>query len=82
MPVLLAVTTGLRRGEILALRWEDIDFNSGTLSVRQSLEQSRAGLAFKAPKTAKGRRVVALPTLTAEALRQHKCPAPRSSVDR
>jgi integrase len=39
--VLLAVTTGMRRGEILALRWRDIDFEPAVLSVRQSLEKRR-----------------------------------------
>jgi integrase len=72
LPVLLAVTTGLRRGEILALRWQDVDFQNGTFAVRQSLEQTRGGLSFKQPKTVKGRRVVALPSLTLDALKQHK----------
>lgn len=71
-PVVLAVTTGMRRGEILALRWQDVDLQAGTLSVRQSLEQTRDGLTFKQPKTQKGRRVVALPPLAVEALRRHK----------
>ncbi len=72
LPVLLAVTTGLRRGEILGLRWQDIVFENSTLAVRQSLEQTRAGLAFKQPKTSKGRRVVALPTITLEALNRER----------
>jgi integrase len=72
IPVMLAVTTGLRRGEILGLRWEDVDFENATLAVRQSLEQTRAGLAFKPPKTTKARRVVALPGLTIEMLKEHK----------
>jgi len=72
LPVMLAVTTGLRRGEILGLRWEDIDFQSATLAVRQSIEQTREGLRFKQPKTVKGRRVVALPSLAIEALKQHR----------
>jgi integrase len=72
IPVLLAVTTGLRRGEILALRWQDIDLDQGTLAVRRSLEQTRGGNRFKEPKTKKARRVVALPALTTEALRKHK----------
>lgn len=72
IPVLLAVTTGLRRGEILGLRWEDVDLNAATLAVRQSLEQTKTGLSFKQPKTQKGRRVVTLPTLTVDALRRHK----------
>jgi integrase len=72
IPVMVAVTTGLRRGEILGLRWEDVDFENATLAVRQSLEQTRAGLAFKPPKTTKARRVVALPGLTIEMLKEHK----------
>jgi len=70
--LLLAVTTGLRRGEILALRWQDVNLEAATLAVRRSLEQTTAGLKFKQPKTQKGRRVVALPPITVEALRRHK----------
>ena len=72
LPILLAVTTGLRRGEILALRWQDVNLDAATLAVRRSLEQTTAGLKFKQPKTQKGRRVVALPPITVEALRRHK----------
>ncbi len=72
LPTLLAVTTGMRRGEILGVRWQDLDFDAGTLSVRQSLEQTNRGIAFKQPKTQKGRRVVALPQITVEALRRHR----------
>jgi integrase len=72
LPILLAATTGLRRGEILAVRWRDIDLEAGTAAVRQSLEQTKAGLSFKEPKTQKGRRVIALPELAIDALRRHK----------
>jgi integrase len=72
MPVLLAITTGLRRGEILALRWKDLDLENARISVRQSVEQTAAGLRFKAPKTAKGRRVVAMPEYLVDALRAHR----------
>jgi integrase len=70
--VLLAATTGLRRGEILALCWKDIDLEKGVLQVRRTLEQARGGLRFKEPKTAKGRRLVDLPDLTVEALLNHR----------
>ncbi len=60
-PVVLAVSTGMRRGEILALRWADIDFGSNQLSVSRSLELTTKGLNFKTPKTAKSRRRIALP---------------------
>jgi integrase len=72
LPILLAVTTGMRRGEILGVRWQDLDLDAATLSVRQSLEQTKIGLAFKQPKTQKSRRVVALPNMTVEVLRRHR----------
>ncbi len=72
LPVLLAATTGMRRGEILALRWQDVDLRAGTLAVRQSMEQTREGCRFKQPKTQKSRRVIALPPLAVEGLRRHK----------
>jgi len=73
VPVLLAVTTGMRRGEILGLRWRDVNFDASVLAVRQTLEETKgAGLRFKQPKTQKGRRTVALPAITVERLRQHR----------
>ncbi len=73
MPLLLAVTTGLRRGELLALRWKNVDLERGTLSVVESLEETReGGLRFKTPKTKRSRRSVTLPGITVDALRQHK----------
>jgi integrase len=72
MPVLLAATTGMRRGELLALTWADVDLKSETVTVTKSLEQTKQGLLVKAPKTAKGRRRIPLPALAAVALRKHK----------
>jgi integrase len=71
-PVFLALTTGLRRGEILGLRWGDVDLSRSTVTVQQSLEQTKAGLRFKCPKTRKGRRTVTLPGIAVEALREHR----------
>src|SRR5262249_36533013 len=50
-PVLLALSTGMRRGETLALRWKNVDLERGTLRVVESLEQTKSGIRFKAPKT-------------------------------
>ncbi len=72
MPVALAVSLGLRRGEILALRWQDIEFDTGKVTIRQSLEQTGRGLRFKEPKTYRSRRYVTLPSFTVEILRRHK----------
>jgi integrase len=64
--------TGARRGEALALRWKDVDFDSGIVRIERSLEQTKAGLRFKSPKTRHGRRNVAIsPWLLAE-LKAHR----------
>lgn len=72
VPVLVGVTTGMRRGEIVALTWPDVDMQAATLTVTKSIEQSKSGLAIKSTKTAKGRRTITLPSITVEALRRHK----------
>jgi integrase len=72
MVALLGLSTGLRRGELLALRWRDIDLEGGTLRVEQAIEQTRAGLRFKAPKTKHGRRTVSLPSSVVTELRRHR----------
>jgi integrase len=71
-PVLLAVTTRLRRGELLALRWQDVDLDAGTLTVARSLEETKAnGLRFKSPKSGRSR-VVTLPQIAIAALKRHR----------
>ena len=72
LPATVAVGTGLRRGELLGLRWQDVDLKAGKLAVRQNLQQTRDGLLFKSPKTAKGSRSLSLMPSTVEALRAHK----------
>jgi integrase len=72
IPVLLAITTGLRRGEILGMRWSDVDLSKGSVMVVSSLERTVEGLKFKSPKTHRSRRAVALPPLTIDALRTHR----------
>jgi integrase len=63
----LAVHCGLRQGELLGLKWEDVDLERGTLQVRRTL----SGSTFTTPKTAKSRRSVRLTKSTLEALRKH-----------
>jgi integrase len=70
-PVLLALSTGMRRGETLAVRWKNVDVERGTLRVMESLEQTKSGIRFKAPKTDRVR-VVTLPAFATEALIRHK----------
>jgi integrase len=69
----LAVHTGLRQGELFDLRWEDIDFGAGTLSVKRILSGAEGGRpVFGTPKTAKSRRSVKLTTQAAGALLRHR----------
>jgi integrase len=70
-PVLLALATGARRGEVLALRWRNVDLDGGTLRIVESLEQTKAGIRFKSPKTDRAR-AVTLPSFAIEELRRLK----------
>jgi integrase len=63
-----ALGTGARQGELLALRWEDIDLRAGTATIRRALSQTRAGFVEKEPKTSASRRTVGLPPFAVEAL--------------
>jgi integrase len=60
LPIAIALATGMRRGEILGLRWADLDQDYTVARVRRSL-QSIGGLSFEEPKTARSRRAVLLP---------------------
>jgi integrase len=69
LATLIAAGTGCRRGEILALRWRDIDFSTSAARVTRSLCQIKDELIFKDVKQKKSRRVVTLPDFVMDALR-------------
>jgi integrase len=71
VPILLGVLCGLRRGEIVALRWRAIDLDRGQLSVVASAEQTDRGVREKETKSGKGR-MVALSETAVQELRQHR----------
>jgi integrase len=71
VPILFGVLCGLRRGEIVALRWRNVDLERGQLSVVASTEQTDAGCREKEPKSGRGR-TVALAPLMVEELRGHR----------
>lgn len=69
---LLAAHTGMRRGELLGLCWADVDLDGGVLSVRRSLVESGGVRGIQEPKTASGRRTIALDAPSIAALRVHR----------
>lgn len=72
MIILLAATCGLRRGEAIALRWGDVDFSKGTITVKQSYTRGEKGYIFQEPKTKAGIRTIALPQMTIDALKRQR----------
>ena len=67
-PMYLELTTGLRRGELLALRWEDLDVQNRTLSINKSVARQGGKLVISTPKTPNSIRTVLLPTDTVKLL--------------
>jgi integrase len=73
VPAMLALFTGMRLGEVLALRWDRIVFDTKVIQVREALESTTAhGVRFKPPKSKAGRRDITLPEILVEALREHR----------
>ena len=68
---MLAAATGCRRGELLALQWTDLDFNTGLLTVSKSLEQTKAGLRVKSTKS-EDPRELGVPDWAIEVLNEHR----------
>jgi len=69
---LLAATTGMRRGEILGLRWSDVDLDECRVSISQIRTVARYQVVTQTPKTDKGTRTIALDPATTHALRAHR----------
>lgn len=68
----LAITTGLRQGELLGLQWDDIDLARAVLHVRHALHEVAGRIWLDEPKTPKARRAVDLPAMAVASLREHR----------
>ena len=69
----LAISTGMREGELLGLYWEDVDFFSNTIHVRRAIQQLRnKGLVITEPKSDKSKRNIAVPTFAMDVLWNYK----------
>ncbi len=68
----LALTTGIRQGELLALKWRDLDLDGGQLHMRTTVRKLRGQFLYAPPKTKRSRRAVALTSMAVEALERHR----------
>src|SRR5262245_15607530 len=76
----LAIGSGMRQGEMLALSWADIDFDRGTADVRRSLSQVKKEFIVKEPKSRASRRTISLPLFVLNALREHRAAALKAGL--
>lgn len=69
----VAIATGMRKGELFGLHWQDVDFGAGCLYVRRSVRRvPEYGVVESEPKTQRGRRRITLPVFVIDALKQHQ----------
>lgn len=72
IPVMIAISTGMRRGEVLGLTWNNIDLEKATLNVVQAVYPTKNGLTVLPPKTKTSIRKISLPPTLVKILREHK----------
>src|SRR5260221_2129398 len=68
----VALTTGMRQGELLALKWHDLDLEAGWLHIHATVRRLRGEFVYAPPKTRRSRRAVALTSMAVEALHRHR----------
>jgi len=74
--------TGMRRGELVGLRWSDVDLEAGTATVNQTLQEAYGEPHCKEPKTTKSRRRITLPGVVVDALRAHRAEQAKKTLAR
>jgi integrase len=80
--LILALTTGMRHGELLALRWDDIDFKQGLVSIHRTVTRVGGyGYVESEPKTRSSRRRIVLPGVALEALTRHRIEQEQACVE-
>lgn len=68
----MALATGMRKGELLSLRWEDVNMDDRSLQVRRTVAKYKGGYVESEPKTAGSRRKIVLPQFVIDTLKQHR----------
>jgi len=78
----VALSLGLRRGEVLGLRWQDIDFDTATLRIAQTVQRTRSqSLIIATPKTKSSLRTLSIPPVLLGVLRRHRSRQEGESLD-
>ncbi len=72
IPVIIAIFTGMRRGEVLGLNWQNVNIEKGYIRVEQELSCTKQGLKILPPKTNKSKRNIAIPDTLVNILKKHK----------
>ena len=72
LPVIIAISTGMRRGEVLGLTWENIDIKNSIIRITQTLLPTKNGLQILPPKTQKSNRIISMPPTLKNILAEYK----------
>jgi integrase len=72
LPLHIAIALGLRRGELLALRWENVDLDTGIANICENMVRASGGVIVKEPKTSSGIRKIAIPDYLVEMLKSER----------
>lgn len=78
---LLALTTGMRQGEILGLQWHNVDLAAGTISVQNTITIANKKIYLKEPKTARSRRLITVPDSVITFLKKYKLRMPTNELN-
>lgn len=72
IPVMIAIATGMRRGEVLGLEWNNVDLNNANIKVVQALYPTKNGLVILPPKSEKSNRIISISPSLVKILKEHK----------